>query len=117
MGPDEANDGDFRSSWYLDEGQTSGWLELDLRKPESFNVVSLVEPVGQWDDYPQSRIRSYRFERWDGGSWVTMTRGESPARTTILRIPRVSSQRIRLLLEASKDMPHIAEIGVYDEPS
>jgi alpha-L-fucosidase len=117
VGPDEANDGDFRSSWYLDEAQTSGWLELDLRKPESFNVVSLVEPVGQWDDYPQSRIRSYRFERWDGGSWVTMTRGESPARTTILRIPRVSSQRIRLLLEASKDMPHIAEIGVYDEPS
>ena len=45
VGPDEANDGDVGSSWYLDEGQTSGWLELDLRKLESFNVVSLVEPV------------------------------------------------------------------------
>ena len=36
------------------------------------------------------------------------------APTTIHRIPRVSSQRVRLLLEASKETPHIAEIGVYD---
>ena len=47
VGPDEANDGDFRSSWYLDEAQTSGWLEVDLKKQESFNTVSLVEPVGR----------------------------------------------------------------------
>jgi alpha-L-fucosidase len=117
VGPDEANDGDFRSSWYLDEGQTSGWLELDLGKPESFNVLSLVEPVGRWDDYPQTRIRSFRFQRREGESWITLTGGESPAPTTILRIPRVSSQRIRLLIESSKEMPHIAEIGVYDEPA
>jgi alpha-L-fucosidase len=117
VGPDEANDGAFGSSWYLDEGQTSGWLELDLRKQESFNVVSLVEPVGRWDDYPQSRIRSYRFQRWNGARWITLTGGETPAPTTILRTTRVSSQRVRLLLEASKEMPHIAEIGVYDEPA
>jgi alpha-L-fucosidase len=117
VGPDEANDGDFRSSWYLNEGQTSGWLELDLRKQESFNVVSLVEPVGRWDDYPQSRIRSYRFQRWDGVKWITLIGGETPAPTTILRIPRVSAQRVRLLLEPSKEMPHVAEIGVYDEPA
>ena len=61
VGPDEANDGDFRSSWYLDEGQTSGWLELDLRKRESFNVVSPVEPVGQLENYSQSYIKSYYF--------------------------------------------------------
>jgi len=90
---------------------------LDLRKQESFNVVSLVEPVGRWDDYPQSRIRSYRFQRWNGARWITLTGGETPAPTTILRTPRVSSQRVRLLLEGSKEMPHIAEIGVYDEPA
>ena len=117
VGPDEANDGDFRSSWYLDEGQTSGWLEVDLGKQESFNVVSLVEPVGRSEDYPQSRIRSFRFERWNGTNWITLTSGETPAPATILRIPRVSSQKVRLLLESSKDMPHIAEIGLYDEPA
>jgi alpha-L-fucosidase len=117
VGPDEANDGDFGSSWHLDEGQTSGWLELDLRKQESFNVVSLVQPVGRSNDYPQSRIRRYRFQGWNGARWITLIGGETPAPTTILRIPRVSSQRVRLLLEGSKEMPHIAEIGVYDEPA
>jgi alpha-L-fucosidase len=116
VGPDEANDGDFRSSWYLDEGQTSGWLEVDLEEQQSFNVLSVVEPVGKSDDYQQSRIRSYRFERWNGERWITLTGGETLAPTTILRIDRVSSKRVRLLLESSKNMPRIAEIGVYDEP-
>jgi alpha-L-fucosidase len=82
----------------------------------SFNVVSLVEPVGRSDDYQQSRIRSYRFERWDGARWVGITGGQTPAPTTILRIARVSSQRVRLLLESSNEMPHVAEIGLYGEP-
>ena len=116
VGPDEANDGDFGSSWYLDEGQSSGWLEVDLQKQESFNVVSLVEPVGEVDDYPQSRIRSYGFECWNGVNWTTLISGGKPAPATIHRIARVSSQRVRLLLESSNPMPHIAEIGVYNEP-
>jgi alpha-L-fucosidase len=116
VGPDEANDGDYHSSWYLEEGQTSGWLEVDLRKQESFNVVSLVEPVGRLDGYTQSRIRSYRFQRWNGEKWVGIAGGDTPMPTTIHRIPRVSSQRVRVLFELSKGMPHIAEIGVYDEP-
>ncbi len=94
----------------------AGWLELDLKKPESFNVFTLVEPVGRENDYPESRIRRYRFQHWDGTNWVTLTGGEAPAPTTLHRIPRVSSQRIRLLLESSQEQPHIAEIGVYDEP-
>ena len=116
VGPDEANDGDFRSSWYMDEGQTSGWLEVDLQKQESFNVLSLVEPVGKGDDYPESRIRSYRFECWDGAKWIQLIAGERPEPATIHRIPRASSQKLRLLLESSKDMPHISDIGVYNEP-
>jgi len=117
VGPDEANDGDFHSSWYLDEAQTSGWLEVDLQKQMTFNVVSLIEPVGRSDDYPTSRIRSYRFEYWNGARWITLAEGKTPAATTLHRVPRVTSQRIRLLLDSSKDMPHIAEVGVYDQPA
>jgi len=116
VGPDEANDGDFRTSWYLEEGQTSGWLEVDLQKQETFNVVSLTEPVGTLNDYPESRIQSYRFLYWNGAKWIALTGGETPSPTTIHRIPRVSSQKVRILLECSKEMAHIAEIGIYNEP-
>jgi alpha-L-fucosidase len=116
VGPDEANDGNFQSSWHPDEGRTSGWLEVDLTKQESFNVVSLVEPVGRSDDYQQSRIESYRFQRWDGANWVTVAEGQTPAPTTILRIPRVASQKVRLQFECGSDSPHIADFGIYNEP-
>jgi alpha-L-fucosidase len=117
VGPDQANDGSFESSWYLEEGQSGGWLEVDLGKPEGFNVASLVEPVGQWEDYPRSRIRSYHFERWDGTRWVPVSGGDVPAAATILRFPRVSAQKVRLRLEASSAMPHVSEFGLYNEPA
>ena len=116
VGPDQANDGDFHSSWYPDEGQTTGWLELDLQKPESFNVVSLVEPIGRWNDYTQSRIKSYRFQRWDGARWVTLAEGGKPSPTTIRRVERVTAQRVRLEFACSANQPHIADLGVYNEP-
>lgn len=117
VGPDEANDGSFQSAWYPDEGLTSGWLEVDLKKQQSFNVVSLVEPVGGSEYYQQSRIKNYRFERWDGAKWVTLAEGGVPTPTTIHRIPRVAAQRVRLTFECSHDSPHIADIGIYDEPA
>ena len=116
-GPDEANDGSFQTSWHIDEGLTSGWLEVDLLKQRSINVVSLVEPVGRSEDYNHSRIARYHFECWEGSRWVSLLQGEKPTPTVIRRVPRVTTRRVRLSFESSHDSPHIAEIGVYDEPS
>jgi alpha-L-fucosidase len=71
VGPDEANDGDFRSSWYMDEGQTSGWLEVDLQKQESFNVLSLVEPVGKRDDYQKVAFGAIALSAGTGRSGLS----------------------------------------------
>lgn len=116
VGPDLANDGNFLSSWNIDEGLKSGWLEVDLGNSESFNVVSMVEPVGRWQDYPTSRIKSYKFECWDGAGWITLAEGGTPAPATIHRIPRVTARKVRLSIECSAEMPHIADIGIYNEP-
>ncbi len=86
-------------------------------KQQSFNAVSLVEPVGRWDNYKQSRIKSYKFQRWDGRQWVSIAEGGIPASVTIHRVPRVSAERVRLIFEESSDTPHIADLGIYDKPS
>jgi hypothetical protein len=44
-----------------------------------------------------------------------MAAGNSPSSVNIHRIPRASAQRVRLLLEANREMPHISEIGLYNE--
>ncbi|MEO8202015.1 MAG: alpha-L-fucosidase [Gemmatimonadota bacterium] len=117
VGPDLANDGSFTTSFYLPEGQRDAWIEVTLDRARFVNTLVLVEPVGQWKDYPVSRIASYRFERWSGGRWVEMASGLVPARVQIHRVPRVSVHRMRLSLTARQDTPHIADIGLYDEPA
>jgi alpha-L-fucosidase len=116
VGPDLANDGNFRSAFYFPEGQRAGWLEIELSNRKEFNTLVLVEPVGRSEDYPESRISRYRFQRWQSGEWVDMAAGNTPSRVQIHRIPRVSAQKVRLLIDGSREMPSIAEIGIYNEP-
>jgi alpha-L-fucosidase len=116
VGPDQANDGSFNSSFYLPEGQKSGWIEVTLDRARAFNTLVLVEPVGKWKDYMESRIASYRFECLVNGAWIELAAGQVPARVQIHELPRRSAQQVRLSIVARHDTPHIAEIGVYDEP-
>ncbi len=116
-GPDQANDGNFHSSWYP-ENQTNAWLEVDLMRHERFNTLSIVESVGAWNDYQQTRIRSYRFEALVGSDWVPLVSGGSPAPTTILRLPKpITAKKLRLSFEALSPEPHIAEVGIFNEPA
>lgn len=116
FGPDQVNDGNFNSSWYLPEDRKEGWIEIDLPPGTHFNTLTLVEPVGRWQDYPSSRLRSYGFSAWQDGHWVEIASGESAMPVRVHRIPRTSASRIRLEIRSSAATPHISDIGVYDEP-
>ncbi len=115
-GPDLVNDGRFGNSWYLPEGRVEGWIEIDLPKGSSFNTLVIVEPIGRFGDYKESRIKAYRFFRWERDHWVDVASGGVPDPVQIHTITRTKSDRIRVAIEASADTPHIAEIGIYDEP-
>jgi len=113
VGPDQANDGNFGSSW-CPEGQ-DGWLEISFRRPVEFNTLVLVEPVGR-GEYKESRIKSYRFQKWEGNAWVDVALGGTPSRVQIHTVPRTKTSKLRLSFEGKQDNPHIADIGVYNEP-
>lgn len=116
-GPDMANDGKFSSTWYLESGHESGWLEVSFSKPTSFNLLTLVEPVGKFDDYKKSRIKLYKFESWNGSEWVELASGKVPSRVQMHAIKPTKTTKVRLTIVASQDTPHIADVGVYLEPS
>ena len=116
FGPDMANDGSFRSTWYLPEDRKEGWIEVELPKGTEFNTFVLVEPVGHFGDYKTSRIKAYRVSRWERDRWVEVAAGGTPRSVQVHTFPLVQSDRIRVTFEASADTPHIAEIGVYNEP-
>ena len=116
LGPDLANDNNFSSYWMWDVGQTSGWIEITFDRPTEFNTVAIVEPRYVADYGVASRIAAYRVERWDGGKWVDIASGRTPAVFQLHWFERVTSERVRLTLESSGKTPGIAEFGIYDEP-
>jgi len=113
-GPDLANDNNPGTYWLCDRGQTSGWLEIDLKGPVPFNTVAVVEPT-YLDDYGRdSRITSYRVEAYKGAAWVPLLTNTS-TQIAVHRVPRTTAERVRLIIQGSKEPPGIAELGVYDE--
>lgn len=115
-GADMLNDGDDYLTWVAMSNQRPGWAEVDLGETRSFNMVSFAEGVGRRADYPVSRVKSFAFKRWDGSTWVTFASGTTVKAGTILRVPRVSAQRIRFEVDTGNVSAWISEISVYDEP-
>src|ERR1700677_2238370 len=58
-GPDLANDDKPGTYWQSDDGQTSGSIEIDLRKATSFNTIAVLEPTYLGDYGAESRVASY----------------------------------------------------------
>jgi len=130
-GPDLANDGQpLVHSWTLPQDEPNGWLEVDLRRPGgvpvAFNTLILFEPVGRFDDYQDTRIASYRFlaSNDDLASdvevvpWTTIAAAEA-RRVHIHRVDFMVASRVRLEIQGVTNgppPPHVAEIGVYNEP-
>lgn len=119
VGPDLADDGRFSTTWYLPDGATEGWLEVELAPGTSFNRLVFSEPVGRWDDYRDTRVAGYTFEAWTGQGWRELASGTSTNPVRVVEIDRTSARRVRLLLRGVRGWatPHVAEIGVYDEPA
>lgn len=114
-GPDLANDDRPGTYWQCDDGQTSGWIEIDLAKPTSFNTIAVVEPTYQNDYGTESRIALYRVESWGGGQWNEVLAGESPNKM-VYRVKATLTERVRLSLSGTGKPVGIAEFGIYAEP-
>lgn len=118
VGPDQANDGSFGSTWRPDNTHEPAWLEVDLGVETAFNTLVLVEPVGRWNDYRESRIKNWRWQERRGSSWVDIAEGDKSKPVEARRIDRTQARFVRVTFDhASPDREaHIAEVGIYNEP-
>lgn len=113
-GPDLANDNNPGTYWIADADQNSGWLELDMGRPTTFDTVTVIEPV-YLDDYgTASRIVSHRVEAWSGGAWQTIVeKGEGGV--NVYLVPKTNAERLRLTVTARGQPPGVAEFGIYSQ--
>jgi len=108
-------DDDADSYWAASDGTRADRLEVDLGEAVRFDRILLQEPIrlGQ-------RIERFAVQAGVNGQWTTIARGTTIGYKRVLRVPAVSADRVRILIEASNNVPALSNFGLYfaspDEP-
>jgi alpha-L-fucosidase len=101
-----AVDGDL-DTWWQPEG-TAGTLELRLPAPRSFDLVMLQEAITQGQ-----RIERVRVSVGVQGGWQELAETTTVGQKRLLRIPRVTADRVRIEVLESRVAPTLAAVGLY----
>jgi len=108
---ENVQDSDYETYWSVPDGQKTGSLEINFGKPTIFNRLLIQEYVvlGQ-------RIKAFSLEKEVNGTWEEIIEATTVGHKRILRFPDTEAQKIRVNFLDSKDVPVIAEVGIYHAP-
>jgi alpha-L-fucosidase len=102
------NDGDPQTFWALDDGLTTGAIELSWSKPVHFDRVELREAIALGQ-----RISAWTIEADDRGRWVTLTSGTTVGARRIARVSATTTARLRVRIDGARACPTLSTVGVY----
>jgi alpha-L-fucosidase len=102
---EKAFDGDESTRWGAAPGSTSGWLEVDLGRPVTFDHILVLEA-------PWNRVRKFQLQYRDGDTWKTFHEGTTLGDFS-LRFEPVTAQYFRLNILEATDVPTIWEVHLY----
>ncbi|HEU5069603.1 MAG TPA: alpha-L-fucosidase [Verrucomicrobiae bacterium] len=102
------NDDRRDTYWTTDDGVTNAALTLDFGRPVAFDVVRLREylPLGQ-------RVDAFALDQWQDGKWTEFATGSSIGNCRLLRVPAVTTAKVRLRITKAAACPAISELGIF----
>lgn len=105
-------DGNFDTYWATDDGLTSSYVELNMKKPVLFDRIMLQEPIrfGQ-------RVSEFTVEEWLDGAWKEIATGTTIGYKRLLRISPIQTNRVRVVIKESKELVALSNIGLYKASS
>ena len=106
--PARALDGNADSYWATDDGVTSSWMEVDLGKPEKFNLAAIQEAIALGQ-----RVESYHLEYRDGAAWKEFAGGTTIGHKRLDRFEPVTAQHVRLVIDKALACPAISSFSLY----
>lgn len=104
---DFANDDDFTTSWRSNKQVAKPWLEVDLDKCHSFNMITITDLQGS--------IKSYRLLYETDGVWKEICSGDKSDKVKVHRFDRLWGNKVKIEIDSTNGQASIAEFGVYDE--
>ena len=108
----QATDPRAGTFWATNDGTTEASLTVDFDDPQSFDVVELREPImhGQ-------RIARHRLDAWNGTEWIPLLSSTTVGYRRLHRIERITTTRVRLVIEESLASPALSQFSLYDAGS
>ena len=107
----QAIDGNLDTYWSPGLGTTTGNLELDFGAPRAFNVVNIQEAIALGE-----RVTKYRVDAELPDGWRTLVRGAVIGHRNLYAVATTTARRVRLVVEAARLPPCIAEFSVHLMP-
>lgn len=111
----KAIDDDICTYWAAASGKTSGRLQVTLPASTTANLISIREAIDLGE-----RVKNYHVELQQNGTWNTATdKSGAPIQGTVIgnrqlwQLSGVKADAIALVIDSAKDVPAIAEFGVY----
>ncbi len=113
-----ACDGNLDTAWTTPDWSIEPTLTLELPEVRTFNVIALQEDIRQSQRIERFAVDIWDAQRWavGGSGWREIAAGTTVGHKKLLRVPAVSTDRVRIRLEESRVRPTLAEVGLYEEP-
>jgi alpha-L-fucosidase len=99
---------DAGEPWRAPAGSTSGWLEVELPAPVTFDTLRLEEPIelGQ-------HVANHRVDVWREGRWHTAAWGTTIGHARLHDCAPTAASRIRVVVEFAYDAPALRRIAAF----
>lgn len=109
--PEALLDGNKNTYWTTEDGSSTAEFEFELEDEKTFDVLLLQEEikVGQ-------RIEEFVLEYWDGEQWKKATEGTTVGYKRLLRFDPITTDKVRLTINAARLNPTLKNFGLYKRP-
>ena len=83
-------------------------IEISFDKKQLFDRLLLRENITEGQ-----RIEDFALECWMDNQWKVVAEGTTIGYKRILRFDPVETEKVRIVIRQSRDLPQVSEIGVY----
>lgn len=104
----QLTDGSDSTGWKLDKKEASYTVEMNFAKSVTTNVFALQENIREGQ-----RVEKFRVEYLKNGEWMKLAEGTTIGYKRLLRFETVTTNGLRLVIEQSRAIPVLSEIGAY----
>jgi alpha-L-fucosidase len=110
--PEFITDNNSATKWQAAKGSKNAILEIDLGKLFNISALGVIETGGA-NGVLWHRKQSFELEYLDGSEWKTAVKGSSNGAGIVQSFDKVKAQKFKLLLDAEKGVPALAEWVLY----